>query len=80
MASAERGLEDPISTNPVYVGDAKMTVDPLASQGVPLAIPSGLQAAAAVHTLLDHSQDGAHAISSDVERHLETGPPKSLSA
>lgn len=33
---------------------------------------SALQAAAAVHTLLDHSQDGAYAISLDVERQLES--------
>jgi hypothetical protein len=71
VASAERSLGVPISTNHVCVGDAKMTIDPLATQGIHLAMPSDLQAAAAVHTLLEHSQDGAYAISFDVERQRE---------
>jgi 2-polyprenyl-6-methoxyphenol hydroxylase-like FAD-dependent oxidoreductase len=69
--ASSSAVEDPISTNHVCVGDASMTVDPLASQGVHLAMTSGLQAAAAVHTLLDHPQDGAHAMSFYVDRQQE---------
>jgi flavin-dependent dehydrogenase len=43
---------DPIGDDYIRVGDACATVDPLASQGVHLALQSGLQAAIVVNTLL----------------------------
>ncbi len=43
---------DPISNQHIRVGDACISVDPLSSQGVHLALLSALQAAVVVHTIL----------------------------
>lgn len=43
---------EPLTDRFVRVGDAAMTVDPLASQGVHLALLSGLQASIVVNTIL----------------------------
>jgi hypothetical protein len=43
---------DPISDQHIRVGDACLSVDPLSSQGVHLALQSGIQAAIVVHTIL----------------------------
>lgn len=52
------------AVNPMYlrVGDACLSVDPLASQGVHLALLSGIQGALIVHTILDRPSNAELAI------------------
>ncbi|TYC68293.1 FAD-dependent monooxygenase [Stappia sp. BW2] len=50
--ASSRHAKLPIDGGMIRVGDAALTVDPLASQGVHLALTSGLQAAAIVNTIL----------------------------
>jgi hypothetical protein len=49
---------DPISDQHIRVGDACLSVDPLSSQGVHLALHSGLQAAIIIHTILKKPENG----------------------
>lgn len=42
----------PVSDHHIHIGDARFSVDPLSSQGVHLAVQSGLQGAIVVHTIL----------------------------
>jgi hypothetical protein len=51
------GHEAPIQNRIVKVGDASFTIDPLASQGVQVALGSALHAAAMIHTILKSPSD-----------------------
>ena len=44
--------DDPVGERHIRVGDACLSIDPLSSQGVHLAIQTGIQAVAIVHTIL----------------------------
>ena len=50
--AASQHSGDPISDEQIRVGDACLCVDPLSSQGVHLALQSGIQAAIIVNTIL----------------------------
>ena len=50
--ATSRHSGDPVSNEHIRVGDACLSVDPLSSQGVHLALLSGIQAAIVVHTIL----------------------------
>ncbi len=60
--ASSRCSTDPVGKNYIRVGDANMSVDPIASQGVHLAMTSALQAAIVVNTLLRHPENNKHAI------------------
>lgn len=49
--------EDPVADHHIRVGDACLCVDPLSSQGVHLALQSGIQAAAVVQTILRRTEN-----------------------
>jgi len=49
--ASSRYAQEPASSDFVRVGDANLSVDPLSSQGVQLAIAAGIQAAVVVNTL-----------------------------
>lgn len=53
---------DPVSSCHIRVGDACHSVDPLSSQGVHLALQSGLQAAVIIHTILKKPENTELAI------------------
>lgn len=50
--ASSRCSVDPVGADFIRVGDANYSVDPMASQGVHLALSSGIQAAIVVNTLL----------------------------
>lgn len=60
--ASSRYSKDAVGNNYIRVGDACLCVDPMASQGVHLAISSSIQAAAVVHTLLSQPEKEAIAI------------------
>ncbi len=69
---------DPEGRGFIRVGDACITVDPLSSQGVHLALQSGLQAAVVVNTILTRPDDEDLArqffrmrVAGQVERHAQ---------
>ena len=43
----------PVDEHSIKIGDAAMSIDPLSSQGVQIAIGTALHAAAVIHTILD---------------------------
>jgi len=55
--ATSRYSENPIGQGYIRVGNANLSLDPLSSQGVPLAIASGLQAAIVVNTLLKYPEN-----------------------
>jgi flavin-dependent dehydrogenase len=55
---------DPVGARHIRVGDACMSVDPLSSQGVHLALQSGIQAAVVLNTMLRKPEN------SDLARHF----------
>lgn len=69
--ASSRRTSEPICDGALCVGDACMTVDPLASQGVHLAMGGALQAAAVVNTLLRHPADRDAALSFYRARQIE---------
>jgi len=66
-----RYTENPVGQNFICVGDARLSVDPMASQGVHLALSSGIQAAAVVNTLLRDSSNSEAALAFYRDRQLE---------
>lgn len=52
--ASSRHAAEPIGDDFIKVGDASMSVDPMASQGVHLALTAGTQAAIVVNTMLRH--------------------------
>jgi flavin-dependent dehydrogenase len=44
--------QQPVTANSIRVGEASLAIDPLSSQGVQLALGSGIHAAAVIHTTL----------------------------
>ncbi|MCG7868786.1 MAG: NAD(P)/FAD-dependent oxidoreductase [Candidatus Thiodiazotropha taylori] len=69
-ASSRYALET-IGQNFICVGDARLRVDPMASQGVHLALTSGIQAAAVVNTLLRDSSNHEAALEFYKDRQME---------
>jgi flavin-dependent dehydrogenase len=59
-ASTRRGAE-PVSGTSIAVGEASFSVDPLSSQGVQLAIVSGIHASIVVHTILSYPDEAESA-------------------
>lgn len=57
--AASSHAADLVGPGHIRVGDAAMSVDPLSSQGVHLALQSGLQAAVIVNTILRRPADAA---------------------
>ncbi len=57
--AASTHVSDPVGDRFIRVGDAAMCVDPLSSQGVHLALQSGIQAAIVVNTVLRRPGDAA---------------------
>ena len=55
--AASQHAEDPIGDRYIRVGDACFSVDPLSSQGVHLALQSGLQGAIIVNTILKKQEN-----------------------
>jgi hypothetical protein len=49
--------ERPVRQRVIKVGDASMSIDPLAAQGVQVALGSALHAAAMIHTILNRPSD-----------------------
>jgi flavin-dependent dehydrogenase len=49
--------EMPVQNRIVKVGDASLSIDPLAAQGVQVALGSALHAAAMIHTILERPSD-----------------------
>ncbi|MDQ6700669.1 MAG: tryptophan 7-halogenase [Acidobacteriota bacterium] len=62
----------PIDAWSIKVGEASCSVDPLSSQGVQIAITSGLQGGIAAHTLLNFPENAAAAIEFYRHRQEET--------
>ena len=60
--ASSRYAENPIESDFIRIGDANLSVDPLSSQGVQLAVASGLQAAIVVNTLIKYSENTELAI------------------
>lgn len=60
--AGSRYTTDPVGPTHIKVGDANIKVDPIAAQGVHLAILGGLQAAIVVNTILHHPQNQEQAI------------------
>jgi hypothetical protein len=52
----------PISRHDVHVGDAALSIDPLASQGVETAIGTAMHAAVAINTMIDRPADAEFAM------------------
>ncbi len=59
--ASSRYSEDPVGADYIRVGDASFAVDPMASQGVHLALSSAIQAAIVVNTLIQYPQHAAAA-------------------
>jgi hypothetical protein len=49
--------ERPVQNRVIKVGDASLSIDPLAAQGVQVALGSALHAAAMIHTILNYPSD-----------------------
>jgi hypothetical protein len=60
--AGSRYSSDPVGMNFIRVGDANIKVDPIASQGVHLAMLSALQAAVVVNTILKKPENNSYAI------------------
>lgn len=60
--ASSRYSTEPIGQDFIKVGDANLSVDPMASQGVHLALTSGIQAAIVVNTLLRYPEYSAAAL------------------
>ena len=69
--ASSRYTTDPIGLNYIRIGDANLNVDPIASQGVHLALLSALQATAVVNTLLRNPENSENAIEFYKSRQLE---------
>jgi 2-polyprenyl-6-methoxyphenol hydroxylase-like FAD-dependent oxidoreductase len=54
--------KDPIGADFIRTGEAAVSIDPLSSQGIQVALVSAVQGAAAVHTILTDDYDAAEAI------------------
>jgi flavin-dependent dehydrogenase len=61
-----------VDTNYIKVGEASLSLEPLSSQGIALAITSALQASIVVNTLKKHPQDSQLAVDFYVARQQET--------
>jgi len=69
--ASSRYAEEPAAPDLVRVGDANLSVDPLSSQGVQLAIASGIQAAVVVNTLAKYPENSHAAIAFYRDRQKE---------
>jgi flavin-dependent dehydrogenase len=69
--ASSRHAEQAVGANFVRVGDANLSLDPLSSQGVQVAIASALQAAIVVNTLLKHPNNAPAAIAFYRDRQKE---------
>lgn len=59
--ASSRYSTDPVAADYIRLGDACFAVDPMASQGVHLALSAAIQAAIVVHTLLHYPEHAAAA-------------------
>ena len=64
--------EEPVNERLIKVGEACFSIDPLASQGVQVAMNSGLQGAFVVHTLLTRPENSLEAMQFYRSRQEET--------
>lgn len=69
--ASSRYAEDAAASDFVRVGDANLSLDPLSSQGVQLAVASGLQAAIVINTLVKHPANAGAAIAFYRDRQKE---------
>jgi hypothetical protein len=60
--ASSRYAEQPAGPDFLRVGDANLSVDPLSSQGIQLAVATGLQAAIVANTLIRHPANAEAAI------------------
>lgn len=60
--AASQHAADPVGDGYIRIGDACMSIDPLASQGVHLALQSGLQGAVVVNTVLRKPENAEAAL------------------
>jgi hypothetical protein len=59
--STSRSVSNPLETDLVRVGEASLSLDPLSSQGIQMALAAGLQAAVVVNTWLRRPHHAAAA-------------------
>ena len=69
--ASSRASLDPVGKNYIRVGDANFSVDPMASQGVHLAMSSALQAAIVINTCINHPKNTKYALEFYQERQAE---------
>lgn len=69
--ASSRHSTDPVGRDYIRIGDAHLSVDPMAAQGVHLALSSGLQAAMVVNTLLRYPAHTDDALAFYRSRHAE---------
>ena len=68
---ASSKVRDPIGSNYIRVGDSNISVDPLASQGVHIAMSSALQAAVVINTIFKYPENSKLASQFYQERQIE---------
>lgn len=69
--ASSRASMDPVGKNYIRVGDANFSVDPMASQGVHLAMSSAVQAAVVINTCINHPKNSEYALQFYQERQDE---------